>query len=151
MHIEIRRTASHDRDFQHLVTELDSDLAARYGEKQTFFDQFNQVEQITEVVVLTVDGSPVGCGSIKRDGPTTSELKRMYVQPNHRGKGLGRVVVSALEAWARELGYETMILETGKNQPEAITLYQRSGYGIIPNYGPYIGVELSVCMEKTLR
>jgi putative acetyltransferase len=150
MKVEVRRTSSHDVYFRELVRELDADLAVRYGEDQAFFDQFNHVEKITEVIVVAYNGAPVGCGAIKKHGPLTCELKRMYVRQEHRGKGLGRTIVSALETWARGLGYETVILETGKNQPEAIALYQRMGYGIIPNYDQYIGVDLSVCMGKQL-
>ena len=75
----------------------------------------------------------------------------MFVLPEYRGRGIASAVLSELEAWARELGYTRCILETGKKQPEAIRLYQKSGYTIIPNYGPYEQVENSVCMEKALR
>ncbi len=59
--------------------------------------------------------------------------------------------LAELEKWAAELGYNKCVLETGKKQPEAIALYKRSGYKIIPNYGQYIGIENSVCFEKAIR
>jgi putative acetyltransferase len=59
-------------------------------------------------------------------------------------------VLAELERWAHELGYAGCVLETGKKQPEAIALYQRSGYALTPNYGQYIGVDNSVCMQKAL-
>jgi putative acetyltransferase len=59
-------------------------------------------------------------------------------------------VLKALEDWAKELGYHKCILETGKRQPDAIALYQKNGYSIMPNYGQYQGVTNSVCFEKQL-
>jgi NAD(P)-dependent dehydrogenase (short-subunit alcohol dehydrogenase family) len=78
------------------------------------------------------------------------EVKRMFVQPAHRGQGVAQAVLAELEKWAAELHYAACVLETGKKQPEAIALYKRSGYTLTPNYGQYIGVENSVCMRKEL-
>jgi GNAT superfamily N-acetyltransferase len=74
----------------------------------------------------------------------------MYTRPDSRGKGIASLVLAELERWAGELSYERCMLETGKRQPEAIALYKRRGYGIIPNYGQYVGVENSVCFAKEL-
>ncbi|MEI6088712.1 MAG: GNAT family N-acetyltransferase, partial [Bacteroidota bacterium] len=68
-----------------------------------------------------------------------------------RRQGFAQIVVKNLESWANELGYKKCILETGKNQPEAIQLYQKIGFQIIPNYGPYVNVENSVCMQKKVK
>jgi GNAT superfamily N-acetyltransferase len=76
------------------------------------------------------------------------EVKRMYVLPNNRGKGIATTLLWELEKWALELGYMKCVLETGKRQPEAISLYEKSGYQRIPNYGQYKGVENSICFEK---
>jgi len=78
------------------------------------------------------------------------EVKRMYVLPQHRGKGLATRILTGLESWAKELSYQKCILETGKRQPEAIALYTKNGYIVIPNYGQYKGIENSVCFEKVL-
>lgn len=74
----------------------------------------------------------------------------MYVTPEGRGKGVATKILAELESWAAELGYRYCILETGKRQPEAIALYKKMGYRIIKNYGPYAGVENSVCFEKRI-
>lgn len=74
----------------------------------------------------------------------------MFTPPEHRGKGIAVKVLAELEKWAAELGYKKCILETGKAQPEAIALYTKCGYEIIPNYGQYAGVENSVCFEKSV-
>ncbi len=91
---------------------------------------------------------PVGCGAIKQYADQTTEVKRMFVRPEYRGQGIAAQILAELEKWAHELGYAECILETGKKQPEAIRLYQKSGYNQIPNYGQYAGVENSVCMIK---
>jgi GNAT superfamily N-acetyltransferase len=78
------------------------------------------------------------------------EIKRMFVLPEHRGKGIAGQILQQLEIWAAEGNNSTCILETGKKQPEAIALYKKAGYKIIPNYGQYENVENSVCMEKRI-
>ncbi len=72
----------------------------------------------------------------------------MYVDPDFRGEGMAQTLLTALEYWAARLGYAKIRLETGKGQPEAIALYQKVGYSVIPNYGPYKKLENSICMEK---
>ena len=72
----------------------------------------------------------------------------MFLLPIFLRQGFAQIVVKKLESWAKELGFESCILETGKNQPEAIQLYQKIGFQIIPNYGQYINVANSVCMQK---
>jgi GNAT superfamily N-acetyltransferase len=103
------------------------------------------------VVVAYEDMQAVGCGAIKEFAPGVMEVKRMYTLPAYRGKGIAAKVLGALEGWAAELGCEKCVLETGKRQPEAIALYEKSGYQMIPNYGQYVGVENSVCFEKKVR
>jgi GNAT superfamily N-acetyltransferase len=78
------------------------------------------------------------------------EIKRMYVTPASRKKGIATMILCELETWAAELSYENCILETGIKQPEAIELYKKNGYTVIPNYGQYAGVQTSVCFEKSI-
>ena len=146
--MNILRTDSDHPDFRTLVALLDQDLALRDGEEHTFYAQFNKVDKINHVVLAFLGNQAVGCGAIRAYSPESMEVKRMFVLPNYRGQGIANTVLSELETWAAELGYTRCILETGKKQPEAIRLYQKSGYQIIPNYAPYEAVENSVCMEK---
>jgi len=74
----------------------------------------------------------------------------MFTPVMYRGKGVAMNILSELEKWAKELGYKKCVLETGKKQPEAIALYKKSQYQIIPNYGQYVGIENSVCFEKMI-
>lgn len=146
----LHRADSRHPDFQSLVKLLDADLAIRDGDEHAFYAQYNKTDHLNEVIIALGDGEPVACGAFRKIDDQAVEIKRMYTLPDHRGKGIAGQVLTALEAWALELGYAIARLETGKKQPEAIALYSRLGYDIIPNYGPYVGVENSVCFEKSL-
>lgn len=149
--LRLQRTDSSDPDFIELVRHLDADLAERDGEDHSFYAQFNKIDKIKHAIVAYEKDHPVGCGAIKEYSPDTMEVKRMYTSPENRGKGIATKVLNELELWASELSYEKCILETGKRQPEAIALYKKRGYQVIPNYGQYAGVEDSVCFEKNLK
>lgn len=142
------RTNSNNADFQDLVRELDKDLAIRDGDEHTFFAQFNKIAAIKYVVLVYENEQPVACGAIKEYDENAMEVKRMFVPLEKRGKGIASIVLNELENWAKELGYQKCVLETGKKQPEAIRLYQKNNYSLIPNYGQYANVESSVCFEK---
>lgn len=147
---EILRTDSANNDFIELVKQLDKDLAIRDGDEHAFYHQFNKIDLLKNAVVLYLDDVPVSCGAIKEIAPGSMEVKRMYTIPAARGKGMAAAVLAELERWAADLGCMRCVLETGKKQPEAIALYQKCGYCIIPNYGQYAGIENSVCFEKKL-
>jgi GNAT superfamily N-acetyltransferase len=149
--MQTKRTNSDDPHFRQLVHDLDEDLAIRDGSEHSFYAQYNTLQHISNAVVLYDNDTPVGCGAIKAYDENSAEVKRMYTLPAYRGKGVAMTVLAELERWATELGYETCVLETGKRQPEAIALYGKSGYRIIPNYGQYVGIENSVCFEKQLN
>lgn len=148
--IQIIRTDSNNTDFRSLVTALDKLLAQRNGEDQSFYEQFNQVADIKHCVVAYIDGVPVGCGAIKAYEADGMEIKRMFVTQEFRGKGVATAILKALEWWAVGLHASYCILETGKILPEAIALYHKNGYSLIPNYGQYTGVEESVCFKKAV-
>jgi putative acetyltransferase len=144
------RTDSENKYFQDLVKELDDDLKIRDGADHTFYSQFNKIDKIKYAIVALDNGMPVGCGAIKELTNDSMEVKRMYVPISRRGQGIATEILKELETWAHELKYSKCLLETGKKQPEAIELYKKNGYRIIPNYGQYKNVENSVCFEKLL-
>ena len=148
--IQLVRTNSENKKFTELVTFLDLDLAERDGEDHSFYAQFNKIQLIKYVVLAFENNIPVACGAIKEFDLSTFEIKRMYTNPSHRGKGIATKILFELEKWAKELGYKKCILETGKKQPEALHLYKKCGYVTINNYGQYIGIENSICFEKTI-
>lgn len=145
------RTTSDNKDFQQLVSELDADLRIRDGEDHAYYAQFNKIDKIKHVVIAYEDNTAVGCGAVKEYTADTMEVKRMYVLPEKRGHGIASVILNELEHWTLELNYSTCILETGKKQPEAIALYLKNNYIIIPNYGQYEHMDNSVCFEKVLK
>tara|TARA_B100000686_G_C16745799_1_gene949383 strand:+ start:893 stop:1342 length:450 start_codon:yes stop_codon:yes gene_type:complete len=148
--IEIKRTSSSEIDFQHLVSELDWELSTRNGETNEFFAQYNKIDQIKNVIIATIDDKPVGCGAMKAYDSDTMEIKRMFVPIEMRGKGIAVHILKNLEKWAKEMNYSKCILETGNKMLEAIRLYEKSNYKVVPNYGQYNGIEDSICFKKHL-
>lgn len=149
--ISLIRTESGNKDFIRLIKKLDADLAEIDGEEHTFYSQFNKVDLIRHVVLAYQNNKAISCGAIKEYDPKTMEIKRMYTSTENRGKGIAGLILAELENWASEMNFEKCILETGKRQAEAIGLYKKSGYVIIPNYGQYAGIENSVCFMKELK
>lgn len=149
--LKIIRTDSLNEDFRELVGLLDADLSVRDGADHSFYAQFNKIDLIKNVIVAYAEGKAVGCGAFKPFDDESVEIKRMFVRLENRGQGVAVEVLRELEDWAKELNYAFAVLETGKKQPEAIRLYEKSGYELIPNYGQYVGMENSVCMKKKLR
>jgi putative acetyltransferase len=149
--VKLLRTASSNPDFQLLIHALDEDLYKRNGEAQLVYRQYNQVDHINHVVLIYVDGNPVGCGCYKKFDDESVEMKRMFVLPEMRGKQLASKLLQELEKWAMEEGFYNAVLETGLRQVEAIRLYTVAGYILTENYGQYIGMEDSICYRKELR
>ncbi|MGI4887250.1 MAG: GNAT family N-acetyltransferase [Janthinobacterium lividum] len=148
--LRLARTDSNNPDFQSLVALLDRYLAEIDGDEHAFYAQLNQIDYLKTVVVAYLGDEPVGCGAFRAYNAEAVEIKRMFVQPAHRGQGVAGAVLAELEAWAREAGYPAAVLETGKRQPAAVRLYEKSGYARIDNFGKYAGVANSVCLAKAL-
>lgn len=142
---KIIRTNSDKKDFIGLEQLPDIDLAERDGKDHSFYVLYNKIDNIKYTIVAYENDKPVSCGAIKEYAPYTMEIKRMYTLPESSGKGTATKILVELENWAIELRYNKCILETGKKQPEAITLYIKNGYKLIHNYGQYVGVENNVC------
>lgn len=148
--MHILRTDSTNKDFQNLVKLLDATLAEHNGENDDFFAQFNTIDTIKNCIVVYIDDIPAACGAFKPFSEDTVEIKRMFTHPEFRKKGLGSAIVKELENWAAELNFKKAVLETSRDLKNAISVYEKSGFNRIPNYGQYIGVEQSVCYEKAL-
>lgn len=146
----LKRTNSDNPDFQKLVVLLDSDLKLKDGDDHAFYAQYNKTDTIKHVVVYYQKNKAIGCGAFKEFDLDTVEIKRMFVHPDFRGNGIASAILKELELWASESNYTQCILETGKNNPNAIALYQKSGYKEIPNYGQYATIETSICLKKKL-
>ncbi|MEV4568990.1 GNAT family N-acetyltransferase [Nonomuraea sp. NPDC049419] len=140
-------SADHDPAIQRLVRALDADLAARYPDDPTITAA--RLGPAARFLLAELDGHPVGCCAIQ---PTAggAELKRMYVTPQARGRGVARRLLAEAEDLATALGHRRIRLETGIHQPEAIALYTRTGYMPVPAYPPYQHDPLSRCYAKPL-
>ncbi len=149
--IHLQACTTDDPAFQSLIRELDAEFVERYGEIQNQYSPYNVMPSDTPAVVAFDGGTPVGCGAFRVLDIATVEIKRMYVRPNWRGRGISRQVLHALEEQARRESFKVARLETGTLQPEAIALYESAGYGRIPCYGPYVDLPMSVCYEKALH
>ena len=149
--ISMVRTTSDNIDFGHLVIQLDAYLRILDGEDHAFYAQFNKSNLLKNALVCYENEVAVGIGAYKEYDSQTAEIKRMFTLPEYRGKGIAKAILTELELWAKEEGYQFAILETGYLQKDAIGLYQKLGYEITENFGQYIGVENSVCMKKSLN
>jgi putative acetyltransferase len=150
MEIQIKRTNSENRDFINLVKELDAYLKITDRDEHDFYNQFNHIDVLKNIVVIYFNQIAVGCGAIKKFDNNTVEVKRMFVCQEKRGLGVAQEMLQELESWAQELGYQECILETGIRQVEAVRFYKKCNYKIIPNYGQYKKMENSICFKKRL-
>ncbi|MGA0558109.1 GNAT family N-acetyltransferase [Larkinella sp. VNQ87] len=149
--LSLLRTTASDPVFHELITQLDQDLWSRYQPYQAKYDGFNKVDASARVVVVRQCEQAIGCGCFRpMTEPGFVEIKRMFVVPAFRGQGLALQLLEELERWAKEDGFRTARLETGNKQPEAVRMYEKAGYIRIANYGPYVGMETSICLEKRL-
>jgi putative acetyltransferase len=129
-----------------LIEALNRELSALYPPEQ----RFHELEDPAAFVVARVGEEAVGCGALRVLDAARGELKRMYVAPGHRGPGVGRAIVAALEERATALGLERVVLETGVHQLAAISLYESAGYARCTCWGAYRSSPGSVCYGKRL-
>ncbi len=148
--LRTKRTTSADPGFVDLVSHLDAYLAEIDGEDHSYYAQFNNIDVLQHCIIVSQGDRPMGCGAMKEFDELSMEIKRMFTLPQSRGMGIATTVLKELEVWAKELGYQKCVLETGRRQPEAIALYQKAGYLQTENYGQYIGMDNSVCFQKEL-
>lgn len=148
--VRIVKTTSENPDFVNLISALDKSLWERYPELKSDYWGNNILEINPNVVILYLEGKAVGCGCFKKYQKNTIEIKRMFVIDAMRGKGLARQMLAVLEQLGKDLGYTIAVLETLFKQKEAIALYQKTGYAIVDNYEPYVGLPNSICMRKQI-
>jgi putative acetyltransferase len=140
-------------DARRLIAELDGALTEIYTPEQRFGPNLkqNHLKEGRGAFLVARDGDrAVGCGAVRLVDRATAEVKRMYVDPDHRGKGVGWAVLVSLETTARELGARRLVLETGIYQDAAISLYRRAGFKQIECWGEYASSPTSICYEKNL-
>ena len=146
--IKIIRTNAEHKDFVKLVHSLNEYLKVIDGTDHAFYNQYNGLENLKHVIILYLNNTPAACGSFKFFDKNTAEIKRMYTVPEFRGQGLAFKILQELEKWAMEEGFKSCVLETGKRQDQAVSLYHRMQYILTPNFGPYKTMSNSICFKK---
>jgi GNAT superfamily N-acetyltransferase len=151
--VEIESVRSPDAKI--LIEQLSNELAPRYPDSRKGGAGFRPADMDIPgacFVVARADGVAVGCGAIRPfdEEPGVAEVKRMFVQPAHRGRGLSRRILAKLEEAAKGFGYRTLVLETGDKQMEAIGLYEKSGFKRCDCWGEYIHSGWSLCYRKDI-
>ena len=131
-----------------LLGEMCAELERRYHRPPSPYAVEEAEAPRAGFVVASLGGEPVGCGALRCLDETTVEVKRMYVAPGARRRGVARRLLAELERLAAAYGYRRIILETGVFQPEALALYDATGYRRTPTYGRYVGNPDAVCFEK---
>ena len=136
-----------------LLQELEADLQVRYedaGAAGRPLDPEAFVPPRGAFLVVHQGGQAVGCAGLRTVAPGTGEVKRMYVAPPARGRGLARLLLRELDAAARELGMSRLLLETGDAQPEAVALYASAGWYRVEPYGEWKHSPRSICFGRDL-
>jgi len=151
--VELRPETLDSLVARRLIAALNAELLGRYPEEGATHFRLAPDEvgpgRGAFLVAYRV-GEPVGCGAVRRIETAAAEIKRMYVVPAARGGGVGTTILAGLETAARGLAVRRLVLETGERQPEAIALYRRAGFDVIPRFGEYVDSALSLCMAKML-
>ena len=143
-------TNHENADFQRLVAMLDDEYYQLFGDVVLQYRQQNKTDNLSRVALVTHNDRAVACGAFRKYDAKTVEIKRVFVQKNYRRQGLAIRVMHTLEDIARQDEFSKAILETGREMPAAIALYQFLGYTFIDNFGAFTGDEKVVCMQKAL-
>jgi putative acetyltransferase len=136
-----------------LIRDLSAELAERYNFVDDGSGKFRPEDVLVAGSVFLIgwmNERPVACGAVRPLENQTCEVKRMYVVPDCRNQGLAGALLAELERRAQAMGYIALRLETGTHQPDAIRVYERAGYRMIPKFGHYVNDVRSICFEKQL-
>ena len=138
-------------DAKALIKELDAHLNGLYRPENRHGLSIAALQENSVVfLVARWDGVAVGCGAVKFVQDEYAEVKRMYVTPRWRGRGVAQALLTHLEWLARQKGFRVLRLETGVHQPEAVRLYERAGFARCATFGEYTEDGVSLCYEKRL-
>ena len=151
----IRRSTLASPEAARLIAALNAELTTTFPEPGATHFSLSDAQVVAgdgAFLIAWLDDAAVGCGAVRRLDETTAEIKRMYVDPSVRSRGIGPALVEALECEARQLvGVTTIVLETGTRLVSAIKLYEAMGYAHIPLFGEYLlSPNTSLCFGKSL-
>ena len=139
--------------FRHFyaVTEAYYSRIVGGKENRAEFTPFNASAEIPVVLLAFMEGQPVACAGLKRYSDLDAEVKRLWVEPAFRGRGIASALMDQIEEKARSLGYRRVILQTRPIMTDAVALYTKRDYVSIPNYPPYNKLPEAVCYAKSLE
>jgi putative acetyltransferase len=152
--VHLRRGTLASPDAARLVAALNAELTTTFPEPGATHFSLSDAQVVDgdgAFFVAWLDDVAVGCGAVRRLDEATAEIKRMYVDPSARGRGIGRALLDGLEREARLIGVTRIVLETGTRLAPAIKLYEAMGYARIPLFGEYLSSpNTSLCFGKSL-
>ena len=150
--IDYRWTDGSNEDFLRFYEETENFYSSIVGGRKNRegFVPYNLSESISDVLIAYIDGVPVGCAGLKKYSDTDVEIKRVWVEPDQRGKHIATELMDMIEDKARELGFKRAVLQTRHIMKDAVGLYSSRGYVLIDNYPPYDKLEGAICMALTL-
>ena len=145
-------TDGNDQDFQRFYLKTEEYYSRIVGgkENRTGFIPYNLSESISDVLIAYADGKAAGCAGLKKYSDQDVEIKRVWVEPEWRGKHIATQLMDRIEDKARQMGFKRAILQTRPVMPDAVGLYENRGYVLIENYPPYDKLEGAICMALDL-
>ena len=150
--MQIRRYPATSPEVQAIIERLDQSLLERYDPSEIHGIDGAEFEAAGGTFVIgELEDRHVACGAFRPLSAGIAEVKRIFVDPAYRGRGLARAILAHLEDEMVRRGFETAVLETGVRQAEAIRLYRKAGYIPIPAFGEYASCACSLCFAKGLR
>ena len=136
-----------------MLNAFEEEVRRRYDEPPAdvgYFDPALVSVAASVFLIARIEGRAVGCGALVPMEDKIVEIKRMFVLPNERGRGVAKKILQTLQAYAQEFDYDRIRLETGIKQPESIALYGKSGFYRVPNFPPFEEDRTAVCFEKQI-
>ncbi len=145
-------TNGNDSNFQrfYIITEEYYNRLAGGIENRKAFVPYNISENIQDVLIVFYNGNAVACAGLKKHSQYDAEIKRVWVEPNFRGKHIATNLMRQIETKAKEQGYKRTILQTRESMIHAVELYKKLGYSQIANYPPYDAVNDAICFAKNI-
>ena len=150
--MEFKWTNGNDEEFHKFYIKTETYYSEIVGGRKNRegFVPYNLSESISDVLLAYIDGVPVGCAGLKKYSDSDVEIKRVWVEPDQRGKHIATELMNSIEDKARELGFKRAVLQTRPIMKDAVGLYSRRGYVLIDNYPPYDKLEGAICMALEL-
>ena len=150
--LEFIWTDGNNEEFHQFYLETEDYYSSIVGGKKNRegFIPYNLSESISDVLLAYMDGVAVGCAGLKKYNDSDVEIKRVWVEPDYRGRHIATELMDRIEDKAREMGFKRAVLQTRTIMEDAVGLYEKRGYELIGNYPPYDKLEGAICMALNL-